>query len=148
MIKVYENACMNAGISKERTATIRNYIDGQKKRVRRRQKTMEKLGISFTSTELITEADVKGSATLATAAEDPLEKIIHDMDIQKLRECISKLSNKDKKIILTIYGCDDNKPNIKRAAEQLHMKRTTVSDHHRRILSLLKAEFFKEETVQ
>jgi RNA polymerase sigma factor (sigma-70 family) len=151
MILKYEKACKEAcedksnPMDKKQAAKVRNYIDGQKKKVRKKKKTREKRNIVFNSLEKMVEDGAFGDDTLGTASEDALEKLIHDMDLAKLDECLAKLSDDDRKIILTIYGCDDKKVNIKRAAEQLGMKRTTVSDAHKRILKKLKNDFFMEE---
>ncbi len=150
MILKYEKACREAceakgnPMNKKQVAKVRNYIDGQKKKVRKKKATREKRNIVFNSLEKMIEDGDLGEDSLCTAAEDTLEKIIHDIDLANLNECLERLSDDDRKIILSIYGCDDKKINIKRAAEQLGMKRTTVSDAHKRILRLLKKDFFKE----
>ena len=133
------------GEERAKAAKARNFFDGQRKKLRRKKKTKEKHGVVFNSLEALTESDELGDATLGTRTEDPLEIIIRGQDMEKLSICLNHLSDKDREIILTIYGCDPKKVNVKRASELLNMKRTTVSDNHRRILAALKKEFFKNE---
>ena len=149
MILKYEKACKAACEDKKNPMTqnqvkkVRNYIDGQNKKLRKNKKKREEEGIVFNSLESLTESDEVGDATLGTRTEDPLEIIIRDQDMDRLSICLNHLSESDREIILTIYGCDPKKVNIKRASELLNMKRTTVSDNHKRILADLKKDFFK-----
>lgn len=131
------------GEERAKAAKARNYFDSQRKKTRRKKKTREKNGIVFNSLENLTESDEVGDATLGTRTEDPLEIIIRGQDMDRLSICLNHLSESDREIILTIYGCDPKKVNIKRASELLNMKRTTVSDNHKRILADLKKDFFK-----
>lgn len=148
MILKYERACEEACKDKDnpmdekQAAKVRNYIDGQKKSLKKKKKTKEKRKIVFNSLEKMVEDGEFGDETLGTVSEDTLEMIIRDMDRAKLGECLSRLTAEDREIILTIYGCDDRKVNIKRASGILGMKRTTVSDAHRRILESLRRDFF------
>ena len=88
----------------------------------------------FNSMEKLVEDGKYGESSLGTAYDDTSETAIHNAEIERLVKHLDKLPPNDRKIILTIYGCDPNKVNIKRAAEVLNMKRTTVSDAHVRIL--------------
>ena len=148
MILKYEKACEEACKDKDKAfdeqaaAKVRNYLDGQKKQLRKKKKTKEKHKVVFNSWEQIIEDKDKGEKTLGTEAEDVLDMIIEKMDRERLADCLAKLSADDRKLILTVYGCDDHKVNIKKASEILGMSRTTVSDAHRRILNALREDFF------
>ena len=63
--------------------------------------------------------------------------------MEKLRECLARLSAEDREIILSVYGADPDKVNISAAARELDMPWSTVSDAHKRILADLKKDFFK-----
>ena len=149
MILKYEKACEEACKDKDKAfnekdaAKVRNYLDGQKKQLRKKKKTKEKNKVVFNSWEQIIEDKDKGEKTLGTDTEDVLDMIIQKMDRERLANCLAKLSEDDRKLILTVYGCDDNKVNVSRAAEILGKPRTTVAAAHRRILTNLKREFFK-----
>lgn len=146
MLLKYERACAeDKNCSEEKAAEIRNFIDNDNRRIRRDMSAREKYGVVFNSTENLTETGERGEATLATATEDPLEIIIrqeyskeHEKVLERLRISLNNLSAKDREIILTIYGCDPKKANVKKAAEQLGMKRTTVSDRHKKILEAIR----------
>ena len=145
MILEYERACREAEHNKTQTADqtrkIRTYLDNQKKKAREEKKTREKKGIVFCSWEKITETghyqDYSG--------EDMDEMVGNKMDIEKLRECLGRLSAEDRKIILAVYSADPDKVNISAAARELNMLWSTVNDAHKRILADLKKDFFKKQ---
>ena len=143
MILKYERACREAELKKEQTQSqtkkIRNYLDNQKKKVREEKKAREKKGIVFCSWEKITETgDYQDYES-----EDMDEMVGNKMDMEKLRECLARLSAEDREIILSVYGADPDKVNISAAARELDMPWSTVSDAHKRILADLKKDFFK-----
>ena len=144
--KAYREACADEQntMDEKQTKKVRNYIDGQDKKLHKDKKREEK-GIVFNSLETIIESGEKGLQILGTSTDDPADIAIHNVELAELRKCLAKLSEEDRKIILTIYGCDPKKEkNVKRASEILGMKRTTVSGAHTRILQALKEEYFKE----
>ena len=140
----YERICREAELNKkltaEQTRKIRNFLDNQKKKVREEKKLREKKEIVICSWEKVTETWDRQDYD----CEDMDEIVGHKMDIEKLRVCLSQLSEKDRKIILTVYDSDPDKVNIAAAARKLKMPWSTVSDAHKRILSELKRDFFKK----
>ena len=107
MILKYEKACEEACKDKDKAfnekdaAKVRNYLDGQKKQLRKKKKTKEKHKVVFNSWEQIIEDKDKGEKTLGTETEDVLDMIIEKMDRERLANCLAKLSEDDRKLILT-----------------------------------------------
>lgn len=141
MILKYEKACKDAErnkkLTEKQTKKIRNYLDNQKKKIREDKKRREKKGIVFCSWEKIIETGDYPDYV----SEDIDEMVGNKIELEKLRDCLERLSMEDRKIILAVYSSDTKKVNVSAAARELGMPRSTVSDAHKRILSELRKDF-------
>lgn len=144
MIYKYEMACKEAGLSEEQTAAIRNFLDGQKKKVAHEKDVREEHGISFSfsgvSSNRIDEIGNEEEMDFVDENFDLEELIIHKLELDRLNECLDELPVDDREFILSVYA---ERGYARRYAKEHGMSDMAVSRKKTALLKVLREKFFK-----
>lgn len=145
MIYKYELACKEAGLSEEQTAAIRNFLDGQKKKVAREKDMREKLGITFSfssvSADRSDEIGDEEEIDFIDQDFDLEELIIHKLELDRLNECLEQLPAEDREFILSVYS---EHGYARRYAKEHGMSDMAVSRKKAALLRTLREKFFEK----
>lgn len=143
MLYKYEIACRQAGLSEETTAEIRRMFNAQYQRMYREREARKRSVYEFWYTEDLYGRDgEKGTYEIADPSVNIEEELIHQMDLEKLREVLKELSPEDREFILEYFE-GENKF-LDRMSEKYGLTRNQVIGRKRRILKQLKSRFFKD----
>lgn len=143
MLYKYEIACRQAGLSEEKTAEIRRMFNAQYQRMYREREARKRSVYEFWYTEDLYGRDSeKGTYEIADPSVNIEEELIHQMDLEKLREVLKELSPEDREFILEYYE-GENKF-LDRMSEKYGLTRNQVIGRKRRILKQLKSRFFED----
>ena len=86
MIKMYEAACKNAGLTEEQTAEIRRMFEADYKRLARRNKAQTRNNIVTVSVTVITaEYDELGDFEIQDNSNDLEELVLKEIELMELR---------------------------------------------------------------
>ena len=137
MIKMYEAACKNAGLTEEQTAEIRRMFDADYKRLARRNKAQTRNNIVTVSVTAITaEYDELGDFEIPDDSNNPEELVLKEIELMELRELLNEYSEEDKDFLL---GCFDAEMGCAAAGEKLgltknqaHYKKTKMLEELRK----------------
>lgn len=145
MIYQYELACKEAGLSEEQTAAIRNFLDGQKKKVAHEKDVREELGITFSfssvSADRLDEIGDKEEMDFVDEDFDLEELIIHKLEIDRLNECLEELPAEDREFILSVYA---ERGYARRYAKEHGMNEMAVSRKKAALLQTLREKIFEK----
>ena len=103
----YERACVEAGMSEEKIKEIRKIFDADYKRLKRQNEAMKREGLDFLSLELL--MDPAGDATAYNFIDpeaDVEEEVMHRLDLEHLREVLSRISVKDREFIMDCFNTE------------------------------------------
>ena len=145
MIYQYELACKEAGLSEEQTAAIRNFLDGQKKKVAHEKDVREELGITFSyssvSADRFDEIGDKEEMDFVDEDFDLEELIIHKLEMDRLNECLDQLPAEDREFILSVY---EEHGYARRYAKEHGKNDMAVSRKKAALLQTLREKFFEK----
>ena len=136
MFYKYELACKAAGLSEEETAQIRNYIDTQRKKLKRENKIKERLGISFLPLESLSGFLDEGTYEIPDMDMDPERDAIHNLELKQLRKVMRELPEEDREFLLAVF--EDYKDAEKRIGEKLGLTRGQVQYRKRKLIQILR----------
>ena len=143
MLYKYEIACRQAGLSEEKTAEIRRMFNAQYQRMYREREARKRSVFEFWYTEDLYGRDgEKGTYEIADPSINIEEELIHQMDLEKLREALKELSPEDREFILEYFEGENKFLN--RMSEKYGLTRNQVIGRKRRILKQLKSRFFED----
>ena len=104
MLYKYEIACQQAGLSEEKTAQIRRMFHAQYQKLYREKATRNRLNCEVWHMEDLYGRDgEKGSYEIADPAVNIEEECIHQMELDRLREVLSMISEEDRCFILEYF---------------------------------------------
>lgn len=103
MIVFYEKACKEAGLSEEEIKKIRRVFDSAAKHNKRDREAKEKEGIVITHLEAYRDENGEEIA-LPVYQESVEETILHQMELQALRECLQELPNDDREFLYAVFS--------------------------------------------
>lgn len=144
MILKYEKACAEAGLPEEQIKEIRRLFDREAKRRKTRKEQREKYGIRWNSMEAMQEGDQNHlGVELAATGEDVADVIIHQMELEQLRECLKVLTEEEQQMVLTYYsGIRGAETEL---ARQLGIPRTTLIKRRQKAFEKVQAAFLQME---
>lgn len=142
MLYKYEIACQQAGLSEEKTAEIRRMFNAQYQKLYREKVTRNRLNCEVWHMEDLYGRDgEKGTCEIADPSVNVEEELIHQLDLEKLREVLAELDPEDGEFILEYFEGENKFLN--RMAEKYGLTRNQVIGRKRRILKKLKSLFFE-----
>ena len=99
----YRNAMEAAGygIESEKYREMERYFDLQKKRLKRDRAKRQNAGITFVPMSQL--VDLEGNPIDIPSDEVAEEKILHEIELEDLRECLDKLPKEDKALLLRVF---------------------------------------------
>ena len=136
MIYKYELACKAAELSKEETAEIRNYIDMQRKKLKRENELKKQLGITCHSIEGMSETLDEGAYEIPDMNADTERDALHNIELERLRKALNELSEEDREFLFALY--EDQYGAEKRIVEKLGLKRNQVQYRKRKLIARLR----------
>ena len=136
MFYKYELVCKAAGLSEEETAKIRNYIDVQRRKMKRENQIKERLGISFHSLEGLSESLDEGIYELQDMDADTERDAIRNIELENLRKAMSELPEEDREFLFAAF--EDYKDAEKRIGEKLGLTRGQVQYRKRKLIQSLR----------
>ena len=100
----YRNALLQEGFdeSSEKYRQIERYTDLQKKRMKRDRERREREGITFVPMSQLVDPD--GKEIDYPSEENVEEKILHEIELEDLRECLNELPHEDKELLMRVYS--------------------------------------------
>ena len=110
MIRKYEIACEEAGLSKEKIKEIEQVFDTQKKNLKYEQAALEKAnaeeGLCVLSVSGMLGNDMEGDFEIPDPGMDVHEIVYKKMLIEKLRTFLLEMDEEDRRLLLVFYsGC-------------------------------------------
>lgn len=102
----YEKACMEAGLSEEKTKEIRKFFDAESKRLKRQRKIRERHEIEVFSFEQVKD-DFGWGADKSSAEKDDFnleEMVTTGLMLKQLRGLLAEMEEEDRNFLLALYG--------------------------------------------
>ena len=137
MDKKYHKALIRAGFTEESETyrKIKRELDRENKAYRRDKKRREKAGIIFNSTSAITDDD--GNPYDFIASEDDVEeRILHEIELQRMRICLAKLPKEDQDFLRRLY--QGGYSELSRIAREWGIPRKTLEYRREKLLKKLR----------
>ena len=144
MKKHLYKACLNAGLTKNQVSKIEDAYDEERKRLKRENKAMEKLGVTVTMISTLESMGnmlerIQEKASLYE--ETPYETAVRNERYDILDESLRSLAGDDRAFMMALYFEEDG--NVSRMARRMGIPRETVRDRNIRILRELNNFFEK-----
>ena len=144
MKKHLYKACLNAGLTKNQVSKIEDAYDEERKRLKRENKAMEKLGVTVTMISTLESMGnmlerIQEKASLYE--ETPYETAVRNERYDILDESLRNLAGDDRAFMMALYFEEDG--NVSRMARRMGIPRETVRDRNIRILRELNNFFEK-----
>ena len=100
----YRNAMEAAGygIESEKYHEMERYFDLQKKRMKRDRERRDVEGITFVPMSQLVDPD--GKEIDYPSGENVEEKILHEIELEDLRECLSEIPKEDKELLMRVFA--------------------------------------------
>ena len=100
----YRNAMETAGygIESEKYREMERYFDLQKKRMKRDRERRESEGITFIPMSQLVDPD--GKEIDYPSGENVEEKILHEIELEDLRECLNEIPKDDKELLMRVFA--------------------------------------------
>ena len=105
MIYKYYLACKEAGLSDEKIREIDQVFDRDKKKVSYDKKLREEEGIVFNSLSSFLDKDGE-EMDFPACEEDVAEKVLRQIEIDMMTECLHELPKEDMDFLYTLFGGD------------------------------------------
>lgn len=108
MIYKYEIECRKAGLSEEQTNEIRKMFDKDKKTLKRERKSIQteyqENGVRFFSMSETPVGDEDDYFDVEDPDTNVEEEVIHKLQLERLRELLSELSEEDRNLLLAYHS--------------------------------------------
>ena len=146
MIYEYELACKEAGLSEEKIKEIRRMFDAEKKKLKRRKAAKERYGWGFFAIEDLTVGGIlhhKGAFDIPDAGMSVEDEIIHQLDLERLNECLAEFEPEDKEFLLDCFKCERGAETY--TMEKYGMTRSRVRNKKRILINRLREQFTDEK---
>ena len=100
----YRNAMEDAGygMESEKYREMERYFDLQKKRMKRDRESRDVEGITFVPMSQLVDPD--GKEIDYPSGENVEEKILHEIELEDLRECLSEIPKEDKELLMRVFA--------------------------------------------
>lgn len=136
MIYKYELACKAAGLSKEQTAEIRNYFDAEKKRLKRQNETIRRMGYKRVSIDAPVDSETYGPLDIPDPDINVEEEALKNIELQRMNDALLELPEDDREFLFAIfedlYGAES------RIAKKLNLTRGQVRQRKKKLIEDLR----------
>ena len=140
----YERACIEAGMPEEKIMEIRRLFDADYKRLKREKQERKEAGVVYYSLEHLRNPDGESCYfEIPDPNMDVEQRVLHELELEQLREILNRLSPRDKQFILDCYAAEWGEE--KDIAEKYGITIATAYQRKRRIVLKLRELFFGEE---
>lgn len=146
MIYKYEMACKEAGLNEEQTKAIRRVFDREKKQLKRMNELQEemqkKYGFEIYSFSELHGQDEEEDFDPMDPGMNLEDRILHQMDVDRLRELLAQLPEEDRELLLAYY---DGTHGSKQAyLENMNLSRYRADYRVAVLIKELRARFFAD----
>lgn len=99
----YRNALLKDGFDEnsEKYRDMERFFDRQKKIMKRDRRRRKRAGITFVPMSQL--VDLKGNPLDFASDEAAEENILHEIELEDLRDCLNELPVEDKELLLRVY---------------------------------------------
>lgn len=107
MKKFYRKALLREGFDEnsEKYKEINRYFNRSSRQYQRDRKRREQLEVTFNSLSSFVNEDGE-LLDIFPSDENVEEKIMHEMELERLRDCLNRLPKEDRDLLYRVYGGD------------------------------------------
>lgn len=146
MIRKYEIACEEAGLSKEKIKEIAQVFDTQKKNLKYEQAALEKAyaeeGLCVLSISGVLGSAIEGDFEIPDPEQDVHEMVYQKMLLDKLQGFLSEMEDCDRRLLLAFY--DKSRCAQMNLLKELGISRETARWRVKKLFEELKDKFRDE----